>query len=75
MLSTTSFYPWLERLRVLRFVYRSLRNLVGSMITGSVLLKRSEFPNSLGVFSRVMQQTKAILGTLAIIVFLVLHPE
>lgn len=43
------------------------------MISGSVFCLRCSFQR--GVFSYVMQESKAIVGKLAIIVFLVLHLE
>lgn len=44
------------------------------MISGSVFCSSSQYFH-IGVFSCVMQETKAMVEKLAIIVFLVLHPE
>lgn len=44
------------------------------MISGSVFCSSSQYFH-IGVFSCVMQETKARVEKLAIIVFLVLHPE
>lgn len=45
------------------------------MIARDLLLHGLVFPNSLGVFSWVGRESKAILGKLALRVFLARHPE